>query len=88
LALSCPGYITIRTTGPCLNGMKQIGYNGYRSPPEIIQQAIYSRPAIASSRCLPWRSIGSPGALAPVCETGSPIFKIELGTLVERRLHA
>jgi len=27
-------------------------------------------------------------ALAPVCETGSPIFKIELGTLVEQRLHA
>ncbi len=27
-------------------------------------------------------------ALAPVCETGSPTFKVEFGTLVERRLHA
>jgi hypothetical protein len=27
-------------------------------------------------------------ALAPVCETTSPIFKIEFGTLVERRLRA
>jgi hypothetical protein len=41
------GGITIRTMGSYLNGMKQISYVGYRSPPEIIQQAIRSQPAIA-----------------------------------------
>jgi hypothetical protein len=45
--------------------------------------------------CAVWREnpyfqhfCGEEFALAPVCETGSPIFKIELGTLVEQRLHA